>query len=127
MFPLLIQIVSESSVPAYRQVVDQVRVALESGALAVGDTLPSVRSVAAQLGVHHNTVAEAYRELSEEGWIALSPGRRAVVVERNLLRRAAVGEAQELRRRLRHLLAEMRLKGVAVETIRREMEGFLER
>lgn len=123
----MIQIVRESPVPAYRQIVDQVRVALESGALAAGDALPSVRSVAAQMGVHHNTVAEAYRELSEEGWIALNPGRRAVVVERNVPRRAPAAEAQELRRRLRHLLAEMCLKGVAVATIRREIEGFLER
>jgi GntR family transcriptional regulator len=117
----------DSPVPVYRQIVDQVRLHLNAGTLLPGDALPSVRSVAMQLGVHFNTIAEAYRQLAEEGWIDLSHGKRAVVLSRGPSRPLATGEAGVLRQRLRHLLAEMRLKGVPASAIQRDIRAVLER
>ena len=56
-----------SSVPAVRQIADNLRILLVEGQLKPGDELPSVRRVAMELGVHFNTVAEAYRQLVAEG------------------------------------------------------------
>jgi GntR family transcriptional regulator len=120
-----ITITLDSPVPVYRQVVDQVRLHLANGDLAAGDALPSVRSLAAQLGVHFNTIADAYRELAAEGWIDLAHGRRAIVLPRHTATPLSSTESEDFRQRLRHLVAEMRLKGIAARTIERDVAAIL--
>ena len=71
-----------SDIPAYEQIASGVRAMLVAGSLAAGDALPTVRQLAVDLGVHHNTVAEAYRLLADEGWLELRRGRGARVIER---------------------------------------------
>ncbi len=56
-----------SGVPAYRQLVDQVRQAVQLGILAPGDRLPTVRDVVKQIAINPNTVHRAYRELESQG------------------------------------------------------------
>jgi GntR family transcriptional regulator len=119
-----ISVTLDSPVPAYRQVVDQVRMHLVSGALAPGDPLPSVRSLAAQLGVHFNTIADAYRELASEGWIDLAHGKRAVVLPRSR-RQLDTADSDNLRQRLRAIVAELRIKGVPARTIERDVAEIL--
>ena len=65
--------------PIYRQIVDQLRQLLAAGTLQAGDPLPSVRQLAADLGVNLNTVAIAYRELAGEGLVEIKHGRGARV------------------------------------------------
>jgi GntR family transcriptional regulator len=122
-----IQLDPDSSVPIYRQIVDQIRLHIDQGTLSAGDSLPSVRSVATQLGIHFNTAAEAYRQLAEEGWIELNHGRRAVVRSAGLAPKLQTAEADSLRQRLRHLVAEMRLKGIAASTIKSDVNTSLQR
>ena len=124
---MLIRVEGGSPIPAYRQIVDQMRVNLDSGALKPGDTLPSVRALSMQLGVHFNTIAEAYRQLAREGWIELRQGRRAVVCAQRDPRTVPAEEADLLCQRLRHLLAEMRLKGMPEAVVRREVEAVFGR
>ena len=62
-----------SGVPAYRQLVDQVRQALRLGILRPGDQLPTVREVVRQIAINPNTVHRAYRELEQQG---LTEGRQ---------------------------------------------------
>lgn len=57
-------------VAPYLQIVAQLRAAIDRGALHAGDELPSVRRLAADLGVAPNTVARAYGELRDAGWLA---------------------------------------------------------
>ena len=71
-----------SGTPAVRQIADQLRVLLVDGELAPGAVLPSVRRLAMELGVHFNTVSEAYRQLASEGWLEVQHGRGATVRER---------------------------------------------
>ena len=61
-----------SGIAPYRQLVDQVRHAVEMGRLRGGDQLPSVRDVVAQVTINPNTVHRAYRELEHLG---LAEGR----------------------------------------------------
>ena len=63
-----------SGVPAYRQIMDQVRGGIASGALTVGDQLPTVRQLAVDLSLNPNTVVRAYRELELSGLLETHQG-----------------------------------------------------
>ena len=63
----------------YLQIVQQVKEALRLGLLEVGDQLPTVREVVADVGINPNTVAKAYRELEREGLVDARPGRGTFV------------------------------------------------
>jgi GntR family transcriptional regulator len=63
-----------SGVPVYRQIIDQVRGALASGAVVAGDQLPTVRQLAVDLSVNPNTVVRAYRELELGGLLETHQG-----------------------------------------------------
>ena len=106
-----------SSVPVYRQIVDALRQHLVDGALQAGDFLPPVRQLALDLGVHFNTVAQAYRALSNEGWLDLKRGRGARVVDRE--RPTAPGKDRQrfYLQRLRELIAELRAEGIPARQI----------
>jgi GntR family transcriptional regulator len=71
-----------SKVPAYRQIVEQVRAAVAAGTLAPGDRLPTVRALASETGIHFNTVARAYRRLDRAGMISTQQGRGSYIVDR---------------------------------------------
>src|SRR6186713_947119 len=68
-----------SGVPIYLQLVEQVKHAVETGALRPGEQLPSIRPLAEELVVNPNTVAKAYRELEHQGVIELRHGAGAFV------------------------------------------------
>ncbi|HSP60377.1 MAG TPA: GntR family transcriptional regulator [Ornithinimicrobium sp.] len=58
-----------STTPVFRQICDQVVGSVREGRLAPGTRLPTVRQLAADLGVATNTVAKAYRQLEAEGHV----------------------------------------------------------
>jgi GntR family transcriptional regulator len=60
---------ARSGVAPYRQIVLQVRHALQLGLLRDGDQLPTVKEVVAQVAINPNTVSKAYRELELEGLV----------------------------------------------------------
>ena len=68
-----------SGVPIYLQLMEQVKHAIETGALQTGDQLPGIRPLAEELVINPNTVAKAYRELEHEGVIELRHGAGAFV------------------------------------------------
>lgn len=70
-----------SSVPFYRQIVEQLREQIRSGELPPGTRLPPERRLAAMLGVNRTTVVSAYRELAAEGLIVGHVGRGTIVAE----------------------------------------------
>lgn len=112
---------TNSTVPVYRQVVDNLRSLLVEGTLQPGATLPTVRDLGLELGVHFNTIAEAYRLLASEGWLDLKRRRGAVVTER--ASPAPPPEAlANFRRHLRQLIAQVRAEGLSVRSIALELE-----
>jgi GntR family transcriptional regulator len=70
----LVKLDFHSGVPVYRQIMDQLRAAILSGALKPGDQLPTIRELHQRLGVNPNTVARAYRELALADDIAAEQG-----------------------------------------------------
>ncbi|MEB3372237.1 GntR family transcriptional regulator [Saccharopolyspora mangrovi] len=59
----------DSEVPPFEQVRSSIAERITSGDLAVGAKLPTVRALAAELGIAANTAAKAYRELEQAGLI----------------------------------------------------------
>lgn len=117
---MILKINLAAETPVYRQIVDALRPLLVEGKLAPGNLLPPVRQLAADLGVHFNTVAEAYRLLAEEGWLDLRRGRGAAVVDRKTPR-ADSAAVNQFSRRLRELIAEVRAGGISTGAIAREL------
>jgi GntR family transcriptional regulator len=89
-----VHITTGSGTPIYRQIVEQVRLAVATGALAAGDALPSVRTLAERLLINFNTVAKAYAELVRDGVLESLQGKGFFVAEK----RQIYSKAERLRR-----------------------------
>ena len=74
-----IEIDAASSTPPYEQLRSQVAAQVADGRLPAGTRLPTVRQLAADLGIAANTVARAYRELEADGVVA-TRGRNGTIV-----------------------------------------------
>ncbi len=107
--------------PIYRQIVDQVRAAISRGELVPGDSLPSVRTVAADLVVNVNTVAKAYGELVRAGDVVSEPGRGLFVT----YEKPHVGSL-ERKRRLRAAVERVVAEAISVGATRAELDAAIE-
>jgi len=122
--PPVLQIDLASTLPASEQIVRGMRAILLAGRFRPGDQLPSVRQLAVDLGVHHNTVAGAYRQLAEEGWLDLRRGRGATVIERPAPAPTPRAE-EEFRKRLDELVVKALAEGLRPGMLRRELLALL--
>jgi len=112
-----------SAVPVYLQLIEQVKHAIDVGALTPGDQLPAIRRVAEDLVINPNTVAKAYRELEHERVIELRQGSGAFVSENGRPGRVArVRTAQPV---LQAALERLTAAGLTPEEIRRMFEAEL--
>ena len=104
----------KSGLPAYRQVVDQVRQAVRLGILRPGDRLPTVREVVKQIAINPNTVHRAYRDLEAQGLTEGRPGS-GTFIRRSL---SKVPEEQpQLQRQLEKWMRAARAAGLGDEAI----------
>jgi GntR family transcriptional regulator len=104
----------KSGVPAYRQVVDQVRQALRLGILRPGDQLPTVRDVVKQIAINPNTVHRAYRDLEAQGLTEGRPGS-GTYIRRSLSK--VPQEQPQLQRHLEKWMRAARAAGLGDEAI----------
>jgi DNA-binding transcriptional regulator YhcF (GntR family) len=114
-----------SPTPVYRQIVDSLRALLVGGAFAPGGRLPTVREMAIDLGVNHNTVAEAYRLLAGEGWLELKRHHGATVILRPA-QRAGPARQEDFVQRLRELAARAIADGVDKEEVAKLLSALAE-
>ena len=105
-----------SGVATYLQIVQQVKDALRLGTIDVGDQLPTVREVVADLAINPNTVAKAYRELEREGLVLAQPGRGTFIA--STLAAPSLEHHDTLRRDLERWLAAAERAGLDEESIR---------
>jgi len=121
-----IQITTGSSVPIYRQVVDQIRHGIATGGLAVGESVSSVRALATELVLNPNTIAKAYTVLVRDGVLESHQGRGYFVAERR-----EIYTRKERQRRLEEVmdpfLAEALTLGFDAEQIQVEVQKRLQR
>jgi GntR family transcriptional regulator len=113
-----------SGVPIYLQLMEQVKHAIETGALRSGEQLPGIRPLAEELVINVNTVAKAYRELEHEGVIEIRHGSGAFVSENARTGRnaGAVRGAQTI---VAGTIERLRARGLTAEEIRRLFEAEL--
>ena len=113
-----------SGVPIYLQLMEQVKHAIETGALRPGEQLPGIRPLAEELVVNPNTVAKAYRELEHEGVIELRQGAGAFVTDKAPSRKDAdrLRAAQAI---VATAIEKLRARAVTDEEIRRLFEAEL--
>lgn len=93
-----LRIDSRSGLPAYLQIVQQVKHALRLGLLSPGDQMPTIRELVASLAINPNTIMKAYRELEQEGLVGGKPGLGTFVLQG--LPGAEQADLDEMRSRL---------------------------
>lgn len=76
---MFINIEMDSDIPIYTQLANGLIEGVAGGSLQPGDSLPSVRSLAGDLGINMHTVNKAYRELDNKGIIRIIPKSGAIV------------------------------------------------
>lgn len=111
-----LHISTDSGVPIYLQIVQQVKHLIASGRLNPGDELPSIRDLAQDLRVNPNTVARAYRELELAGVVTKRRTAGTYVSEApaQIPKRERV---KILSGKIDELLAEAHQMGIAVDEI----------
>lgn len=109
-----------SGVPIYRQIVDQTRRLVATGALAPGDKLPSVRTIASDLGVNPMTVSKAYSLLDQAGIVVRRAGVGMVVA------RAGADRALALEPETEALVADAKQLGISRADLIAQIERIWE-
>jgi GntR family transcriptional regulator len=119
---MLIRIEPNSAIPVYRQIIDQVRYQIASGALRPGDRLPSVRDLARQLPANQNTVLKSYNLLAQSGLVSRRQGDGTFVEDvRTTLKKS------ERVRQLSSVLAQAAAQAVHFQIGRDEVHELLDR
>jgi GntR family transcriptional regulator len=104
---MYLKINSSSGVPIYRQIVDQVKVLVATGALERGAKLPSVRQLSEMLVVNPTTIQRAYLDLENEGVIETRRGQGTYVLGDGVALQRGEGERRAAEH-LRNALVEAR-------------------
>jgi len=78
-----LQIDSNASLPIVAQIQQQITWLIVSGKLKTGDSLPPIRELAEQLGVHMHTIRFTYQRLESEGLVSIRRGRGTIILEKD--------------------------------------------
>jgi len=121
-----LQLDTKSSVPFYRQVIDQVKTAIAIGRLQPGDRLPTVRQLAVDLSINPNTVSRGYRELELTGLVESQMGSGTFVSQKKV-QRDEVERQRILDEICQELLSRASSHGLSLEDILGNLEQRKER
>jgi GntR family transcriptional regulator len=119
---MVINLNPASGVPLYQQLIEQVKHAIEIGAIRTGEQLPSVRQMAEELLINPNTAARAYRELEHEGVIELKHGSGAFIRESIVPREKLMQKAHSV---VKSALSQLESLHLSEDEIRRLLESEL--
>jgi GntR family transcriptional regulator len=113
-----------SPTPLYAQIAGRLKVAVAAGELRPGESLPSVRQLAARLRLNPATIAQAYRELESEGFVEMRQGSGTFIKDVATERRASERGDQAVRL-VRAMLAEAAKLGIQKDDLLHAMEREL--
>jgi GntR family transcriptional regulator len=119
---MIVHLNPASGTPIYVQLMEQVKHAIETGALRAGEQLPTLRKLAEELVVNPNTVVRAYRELEHEGVVEIRHGSGAFVSQAAAGRTRISRKAQSI---MESAVERLATAGLTEEEIRRLMENEL--
>jgi len=106
-----------SPTPIYAQIADRLRLAVASGELKAGTSLPSVRALAARLRVNPATVVQAYRELERDSMVEMRQGAGTFVADVGAETKAHERTAA-IKRFVRQMLTEASRLGISPADLR---------
>lgn len=114
---MLISVENNNGLAIYEQIVRQIKFSVASGAIRVGEFIPSVRELAKQIAVNPNTVARAYRDLQSDGVLESVRGKGLQVTQKapDLCR---VERRSLIQHRLRAVLEEAHQSGLTRKELR---------
>jgi GntR family transcriptional regulator len=124
---MLFHVNASSGVPIYVQIESQVKQAIASGALKKDQALPSVRKLAAELGINPNTAARAYQNLERDGVIVTVPGGGTYVADNvpRFLKAEKLRRLQPYARQIAVEGSQLRLTNEEIlQTVREELESI---
>lgn len=113
---MIIQLDMQSDVPIYTQLINQIIEGIASGNLQPGEALPSVRSLASDIGINLHTVNKAYTLLKQEGFIQIHR-QKGVVVNPDGLPEITPEYEDKRRSQLKPIIAEAICRGMSKELI----------
>lgn len=108
----------QSDAPIYVQLRNKIIEGIASKQLNPGDTLPSVRNLAKDLGVNMHTINKAYQLLKTDGFIQIHR-QRGVVINPDGFPEVTTDFLEKVEEELRPLIAEAICRGMSQEDIRR--------
>ncbi len=119
---MLFHVNPSSGVPIHAQIETQVKNAIAASALKPDQALPSVRKLAAELGINPNTAARAYQNLERDGVITTVPGGGTYVADAvpRFLKSEKVRRLQPYARQIAVEGAQLRLTDEEIVKIVRE-------
>jgi DNA-binding transcriptional regulator YhcF (GntR family) len=123
---MIVSIDPESTLPPYEQLRVQIAGLIGGGSLRTGARLPAVRQLAADLGVAPGTVARAYRELENDGWIE-GRGRHGTLVRANRPTTTRVQRQRRLRAETALLVSTARSLGASDAEVLAALRSALRR
>ena len=110
--------------PIYLQIIEAVKKRTVQGVYRAGDSLPSVREMAGEMGVNPNTISRAYMELEREGFITTRRGQGSSIAKSA---KRIDSERRKLAQAARdRFVAEMRDLALSHEQIEELMREILE-
>lgn len=112
---MLLEIDLQSDVPIYTQIVEGIIEGIAKGEVQKGESLPSVRSLAVDLGINLHTVNKAYHLLKQEGYVQINR-KQGVVIEQTMPP-ADEGFKEKQQLRLKPIIAEAICRGMQREQI----------
>jgi GntR family transcriptional regulator len=118
--PFQFQLDLRSGMPVYRQLIDQVRLAMAAGSLTAGDQLPTVRQLAVDLAINPNTVLRAYRELELGGVLETQQGTGTFISQKKI-KRDDVERQRQLSQIAGEVAARAGAAGISLEELIEEL------
>ncbi|MBB5202718.1 GntR family transcriptional regulator [Inhella inkyongensis] len=123
--PIQFQILTGSTEPIYRQLIEQLRRRVAAGQWKAGQELPSVRELAAALAVNPMTVSKAYSLLEAEGLLQRRRGLAMVIAEGYDRAAPKAQRIEALRPTLARAAAEARELGIPAGQVMQLMQQLL--
>ena len=113
---MIIQLDMQSEIPIYTQLINQIIEGIASGKLQPGEDLPSVRSMASDIGVNLHTVNKAYTLLKQEGFIQVHR-QKGVVVQPAGMPAITAEYTQKQQSQLKPIIAEAICRGMSKDEL----------
>ena len=119
---MFLEIEPMSPTPIYTQLINQIKKSIVKGELKTGEMLPSVRSLAGDLGVNMHTVNKGYNLLVDEGILVKS--QRGYMVE--ITKKVSDNIEVELQEKIKDLLVEVFIRDISNEKVKQWTKSIAE-